>query len=44
MFFTNLFQAMVVNENVSYINLENPRPEPVKIKITASPRKDDDDM
>jgi len=37
-------QAMVVNENVSYINLENPRPEPVKIKITASPRKDDDDM
>merc|ERR1719411_2557545 len=29
-------QAMVV-ENVSYINLENPKSEPVKIKITASP-------
>lgn len=26
---------MVVNENVSYISLENPKPEPVKIKISA---------
>lgn len=26
---------MVVNENVSYISLENPQPEPVKIKISA---------
>lgn len=32
----------MVVENVSYINLENPKSEPVKIKITASPRKDDD--
>ena len=31
----------MVVENVSYINLENPKSEPVKIKITASPSKDD---
>ena len=31
------FQALVLHDNVSFISLESPKPETVKIKIIARP-------